>query len=29
MGKYGPNGKPMTTAQVALSMRDHYSFHAA
>jgi hypothetical protein len=29
MGKYGPNGKSTTTGQVALFMRNHYSFHAA
>ncbi|KAK3899559.1 hypothetical protein C8A05DRAFT_46405 [Staphylotrichum tortipilum] len=29
MGKYGPNGKSMTTHQVLVFMRDHYSFHAA
>lgn len=29
MGKYGPNGKPMTMSQVAAFMKDHYSFHAA
>ncbi|KAK3896495.1 hypothetical protein C8A05DRAFT_20534, partial [Staphylotrichum tortipilum] len=28
MGKYGPNGKSMTTRQVLVFMRDHYSFHA-
>ena len=29
MGKYGPKGKSMTTGQVVVFMRDHYSFHAA
>jgi hypothetical protein len=29
MGKYGPNGKSTTRAQVARFMKDHYSFHAA
>ncbi|KAH6621544.1 hypothetical protein B0J18DRAFT_467119 [Chaetomium sp. MPI-SDFR-AT-0129] len=29
MGKYEPNGKPMTMGKVAVFMRDHYSFHAA
>ncbi|KAK4039018.1 hypothetical protein C8A01DRAFT_47468 [Parachaetomium inaequale] len=29
MGKYGPNGKSMTMGQVAVFMRDNYSFHAA
>jgi hypothetical protein len=29
MGKYGPNGKSMTTPQVADFMKVQYSFHAA
>ncbi len=28
-GNHGPNGKSMTTNQVLVFMRDHYSFHAA
>jgi hypothetical protein len=29
LGKYGPNGKSMTTGQVAAFMKDRYSFPAA
>jgi len=29
MGKYGPNGKSMTTGQLVVFMREHYSFHAS